>query len=75
MRQSQDKFDSFICFNRRLFRSKLCSALLQCANVFLTRAHVTIRLCLMEMINFGSLSILLNFAVNCCFSCSSGKCL
>lgn len=60
---------------RQLFRNKLSSALLQFANVFLSRAHVTIRLRVMEMINFGSLSIRLNFAVNCCFSCSSGKCL
>lgn len=43
--------------------------------MFLSRVHVSVRLCLMQMMNFESLSILLNFAVNCCSSCSRGKCL
>lgn len=57
MRQSQAKLGSFICLTRRQqFRNKLSSALLEFANVFWSRVHVTIRLCLMEMINCGSLS-------------------
>lgn len=74
MRASQAKLGSFFCFTRRQqIRNRPSSALLEFATVFLSRVHVITRLCLMSMINCGSLSIL--FAVNCCFSCSSRKCL
>lgn len=67
MRASQAKLCSFFCFTRRQqIRNRPSSALLEFATVFLRRVHVI-------TINCGSLSIL--FAVNCCFSCSSRKCL
>lgn len=43
MRLSQAKLGSVICFTRRQqFRNKLSSALLEFANEFLGRVHVTI---------------------------------
>lgn len=70
MRQTQTKLGSYLFHEHTTnkgmkFRTARIFYFISC---YFFVVHVPIRLWLMEMINCGGLSILLNFVVNCCLS-------